>query len=188
MFCRFETSSVTQTKLTWNTKKVVPRLERLAGSAEADTADVQNQQLKEVKEALRGYEPRCIYNMDETGLYYRSAPTRTLSQKPVSGVKGDKTRLSDYFFATMMWFFQDCSCYNWKPYEASLPQEEIGMMKKKNRNVAFVLDNSAPVHDRELAYSNVKLVFLPPNTTSHYNKPLDAGFIVNFKYWYRKLQ
>ncbi|CAO0790025.1 unnamed protein product [Mucor circinelloides] len=57
-----------------------------AGSAEVDTADVQNQ-LKEVKEALRGYEPRDIYNMDEeTGLYYRSAPTRILSQKPVSGV------------------------------------------------------------------------------------------------------
>ena len=68
-----------------------------AGSAEVDTADVQNQ-LKEVKEALRGYEPRDIYNMDETGLYYRSAPTRTLSQKPVSGVKVDKTRMSVAFF------------------------------------------------------------------------------------------
>ena len=72
-----------------------------AGSAEVDTADVQNQ-LKEVKEALRGYEPRDIYNMDETGLYYRSAPTRTLSQKPVSGVKVDKTRMSVAFFATLM--------------------------------------------------------------------------------------
>ncbi|KAG1096243.1 hypothetical protein G6F42_018400 [Rhizopus arrhizus] len=64
-----------------------------AGSAEVDTADVQNQ-LKEVKEALRGYEPRDTYNVDESGLYYRSAPTRTLSQKPVSGVKVDKTRMS----------------------------------------------------------------------------------------------
>ncbi|CAO0795924.1 unnamed protein product [Mucor circinelloides] len=59
-------------------------------------------------------------------------------------------------------------------------------MKKENRNVALVLDN-APVHDRDLTYSNVKLVFLPPNTTSHY-QPLDAGIIANFKYWYRKLQ
>ncbi|EPB86198.1 hypothetical protein HMPREF1544_07010 [Mucor circinelloides 1006PhL] len=58
-----------------------------AGSAEVDTADVQNQLKEEVKEALKGYEPREIYNMDEeTGSYYRSAPTRTLSQKPVSGV------------------------------------------------------------------------------------------------------
>lgn len=59
-------------------------------------------------------------------------------------------------------------------------------MKKENRNVALVLDN-APVHDPNLTYSNVKLVFLPPNTTSHY-QPLDAGIIANFKYWYRKLQ
>lgn len=78
-----------------------------AGSAEVDTDDVQNQ-LKEVKEALRAYEPRDIYNMDETGLYYCSAPTRTtLSQKPVPGFKVDKTRMSVaffffFFFATPM--------------------------------------------------------------------------------------
>ncbi len=59
-------------------------------------------------------------------------------------------------------------------------------MKKENRNVALMLDN-APVHDRDLTYSNVKLVFLPPNTTSHY-QPLDAGIIADFKCWYRKLQ
>jgi len=53
-------------------------------------------------------------------------------------------------------------------------------MKKENRNGALVLYN-APVHDdRDLTYSNVKLVSFPPNTTSHYQL-LDAGIIANFK-------
>ncbi|KAL9537627.1 hypothetical protein PS6_011716 [Mucor atramentarius] len=46
-------------------------------------------------------------------------------------------------------------------------------MKRENRNVAALVLDNAPVHDRDLTYSNVKLVFLPPNiTTSHWMQEL----------------
>ena len=35
-----------------------------------------------------------VYNMDETGLYYRMPPDRGLASQQTSGVKGDKTRLT----------------------------------------------------------------------------------------------
>ena len=45
-------------------------------------------------EILKGYAPECIYNMDETGLYYRMPPDKGLSTKTLSGVKADKTRIT----------------------------------------------------------------------------------------------
>ena len=52
-------------------------------------------------------------------------------------------------------------------------------MAKEHRNVVLLIDN-APVYDEKLSLSNVKIVFLPPNTTAHY-QPLDAGIIAKFK-------
>ena len=60
------------------------------------------------------------------------------------------------------------------------------IMKLENRNVLLFLDN-ATVHPENLAgkYSNIKIVFLPKNTTSRL-RPSDAGIIKNFKVKYRK--
>ena len=60
-------------------------------------------------------------------------------------------------------------------------------MKFKNRNVILFLDN-APCQppDLEGKFSNIKVCFLPKNTTSRL-QPLDAGIIQNFKVKYRKL-
>ena len=57
------------------------------------------------------------------------------------------------------------------------------LMLASNRNILLLLDN-APVHP-SIELSNVKLVFLPPNTTAG-TQPLDAGIIKSFKYHYRK--
>jgi hypothetical protein len=56
-------------------------------------------------------------------------------------------------------------------------------MKSANRNILLILDN-APVHSRDKAFSNVKLLFLPRNTTS-ISQPLDQGIIRSFKQKYR---
>lgn len=48
---------------------------------------------------LKEYKPECIYNMDETGLYYRMPPDKGLATKQMSGVKQDKTRITMGFTA-----------------------------------------------------------------------------------------
>lgn len=60
-------------------------------------------------------------------------------------------------------------------------------MRNQKRHIILFLDN-AGCHPRDAqdSYSNIKLVFLPPNTTSRL-QPLDAGIIKNFKVRYRKL-
>jgi hypothetical protein len=50
---------------------------------------------------------------------------------------------------------------------------------------ALILLNNTPCHP-EMELSNVKLVFLPPNTTT-WTQPLDSGIIRNFKIKYCKM-
>lgn len=55
------------------------------------------------------------------------------------------------------------------------------------RKILLLLDN-AGCHSTDIIgkYSNIKVLFLPPNTTSKL-QPLDVGIIQNFKLHYRKL-
>jgi hypothetical protein len=47
-----------------------------------------------IQTLLKGYNPRDIYNMDETGLFYRMPPDKGLASQQTAGVKGDKTRIT----------------------------------------------------------------------------------------------
>ena len=57
-------------------------------------------------------------------------------------------------------------------------------MRKSNRNIALVLDNCT-AHPKVKGLTNIKLIFLPPNTTAR-NQPMDAGVIRCLKSHYRK--
>ena len=59
-------------------------------------------------------------------------------------------------------------------------------LSRKNRRILLFMDN-APCHPESLKdnFSNIKIVFLPKNTTSK-TQPLDAGVIANWKVTYKK--
>ena len=68
-----------------------------------------------------------------------------------------------------------------------VPTKTNKILAQQKRNVVLFLDNVSshpPEHSKK--FSDIKVIFLPKNTTSHL-QPLDAGIIKNFKVQYRKL-
>ena len=58
------------------------------------------------RELVRGYQPKDVWNMDETGLFWRAFPEKSLSEKGkrCRGEKQAKQRLTWAFF---------CKCKRW---------------------------------------------------------------------------
>ncbi|OAD76846.1 hypothetical protein PHYBLDRAFT_103563, partial [Phycomyces blakesleeanus NRRL 1555(-)] len=50
--------------------------------------------VEEIKEKLKMFERQDIFNFDETSLFYKQPPTRTISGQAVSCLKADKMRLT----------------------------------------------------------------------------------------------
>ena len=64
-----------------------------AGSATIDTPDAQ-QQIQLVRKLSKEYGPRDACNMDETGLFWKLVPDRTLTTEAGSGGKKSKDRVT----------------------------------------------------------------------------------------------
>ena len=162
---------------------------------------------------ISGYKPDDIYNMDETGLFYRALPDRTLAIKGQECIGGKKAkdRITLALCVSMTGEFErplvigraakprcfkhlclDKLPVTWKFNKKAwmtteLFNEWIGNFNKKmsaqNRKVLLMLDN-APSHPKK-DLSNVKCLFLPANTTSVL-QPLDQGIIQNVKMHYKR--
>lgn len=161
---------------------------------------------------LKDYASKDVFNADETGLYYRALPTKThaLKSDKCSGRKTSKQRITILFCVNMegekeepliIGRSKNPRCFKGAHID-KLPLQWVSnkkawmtadimttwlhkfdeKMKKQNRKVVLFLDN-ATSHSK-IALDNVKLIFLPPNTTSHC-QPLDQGVIQNFKMLYR---
>ena len=63
--------------------------------------------------------------------------------------------------------------------------DTCGQEDAKGRKIIMLCDNCA-AHTNDVKLTNVKLVLLPPNTTSLI-QPMDQGLIANFKKQYRSL-
>lgn len=194
----------------WKTRNNILS-KRLHGEADsADTAAADDWLTNRLPKLLQDYEPSQILNCDETGLYYRCLPDKTLAfkEEKCSGVKMSKERMTVMLTASMtgekfpllvIGKFGNPRCFkgvqslpieykhNKKAWMTSPLFEEYvkkldKRMKKENRKVALVLDNCTAHPDIKL--ENVSLVFLPPNVTSKC-QPLDAGIIRCLKAKYR---
>ncbi|XP_052260449.1 tigger transposable element-derived protein 4-like [Dreissena polymorpha] len=162
---------------------------------------------------LETYTADDIFNADETAIFYRALPEKTLEFKSIAchGGKASKERLSVMVCANMSGTEKlplliigkslKPRCFrsihhlpttyraNKKAWMTSHVFTEWlrtldEKMFRKRRKIAMIVDN-CPAHPDVSDLKAIRLVFLPPNTTS-ITQPMDQGVIKNLKIHYRK--
>ena len=170
------------------------------------------------REITRGWNKEDVWNMDETGSFWRGLPEKSLDErgKRFSGGKKAKQRNTWAFFVNAAGGKEDpivigksakprcfkhikdktrpCKCSYFSNNKAWMNTDIMKdilfklnrRLSRKNRRILLFMDN-APCHPESLkdSFSNIKIVFLPKNTTSK-TQPLDAGVIANWKVKYKK--
>ncbi|ESO94078.1 hypothetical protein LOTGIDRAFT_83307, partial [Lottia gigantea] len=177
--------------------------------SENKTTDIKGEE--KLNSVLADYTDENIFNIDETDLLFKLGPTYTLAS--VSSVKCSKERITVALCAnatgTMkikpfvigktrrphsfgMYFNPELYVRYRFNAKAWMTSELFAdwlisfdrQMKAKGRHVLLLCDNAAR-HNSNTKLSNVKLYFLPPNTTGSI-QPMDAGIIHAFKAYYRQ--
>lgn len=184
----------------------------ISGESKDVDVDIVNTFREKLPELIEGYDPKDIANCDETALFFRAIPRKTLHRKgdKCFGGKHSKERIT-----VLLCCFADGSfekpmvigktekprCFKniqkenlpviWRSNKkawntASIMEDWLIQLNKKmkiqNRKILLTMDN-ATCHPN-LRLSNVELLFFPPNTTSH-TQPLDSGIINAIKAKYR---
>uniref|UniRef100_A0A3Q2XZU1 HTH CENPB-type domain-containing protein n=1 Tax=Hippocampus comes TaxID=109280 RepID=A0A3Q2XZU1_HIPCM len=167
----------------------------------------------ELSGLIEGYSANNIFNCDETGLFFRTLPSRSYVSKRESAKNGKlaKDRITVLLASSMAGeklrplvigksanprcFTKDYKQQMRVTYEANRKAwmtSEIFLkwlhqlnnkMVIQNRKILLFMDNCGAHVPATL--SNMKIIFFPPNTTSHL-QPMDAGVIQNVKLQYRK--
>ena len=167
-----------------------------------------------LNDIVKEYNLDDIYNCDETGILFRSMPTKSYVEKndTAHGIKGSKERITVLLCCNMSGT-DKCKpmvigkslrprCFkNIDP--KSLPVDYQANKKAWMNSVLFTqwlndFDKKMHLQNRQVLLfldnatshphvklTNVKLKFFPPNCTSHL-QPLDQGIICNLKVHYRK--
>lgn len=183
-------------------------------SKKADETVVNDWLVETLPSLIAGFEPRNVFNADEAGLFFNLQPEKSLCLKgePCHGGKKSKERITVLFCCnadgseklklTVVGKFQKPRCFkrenhlpcvyraNKKSWmTAGLFEEFLSLLDRRmasqNRNIILFLDQCA-AHPKQVTLQNVKLVFLPANTTTHL-QPLDAGLIQNAKHHFKGL-
>ena len=163
---------------------------------------------------LKDYNAKDIFNDDETGMYWRAIPDGTLAFKSceTAGSKVAKERVTLLLACNMdgseklkpltIGKSKNPRCFknvkklpvNYVANKNAWMTSDIwtdwlkkmdNLMRCKKRPIVMLCDNCA-AHSSDVRLTNIKLVFLPPNTTSLI-QPMDQGIIANFKQHYRSL-
>ena len=161
---------------------------------------------------LSNYELKDIYNADEFGLFYKCVINKTyqLKSEKRSGGKLSKIRITGMATANAVGDkipmfvignsqkprcfknvkFLPCRYRNQKKswMDGALFEEWVRELDQKfaseGRSIALVIDK-CPAHPHIENLKSIKLLFLPPNTTSA-TQPMDQGVIRSLKSKYLK--
>uniref|UniRef100_A0A023FNB6 Putative tigger transposase n=1 Tax=Amblyomma cajennense TaxID=34607 RepID=A0A023FNB6_AMBCJ len=183
-------------------------------AAHADKEGAEEWQNGLLQQELTSYAAEDVFNLDESALFYRLLPNRTLAFKGehCTGGKLSKERVSVAFAVNMtgsqklpllvIGRYANPRCFkggrlpsgviyrsNQKAWmTAKLFEEYIRLLDRRfmaeKRKILLVLDN-ASCHSELKNLGAIKLFFLPPNTTA-LAQPLDQGIIRSAKHHYRK--
>lgn len=178
-----------------------------ASSAPLEDLDAMREKLRQT---LKNFAPENIFNCDETGLFWKMKPSRTISNGPISGTKQSKDRITVLVTCNATGSEKLCPLFIHK-YENPRALKNISKknlpvdyywnqkswmqvsiwndylkkldcrMRRQNRNIILLVDN-APTHALydTTHLTNITIEHLPPNTTAHL-QPCDQGIINSFK-------
>ncbi|GBO22848.1 Tigger transposable element-derived protein 4 [Araneus ventricosus] len=207
-FLKTETSEIDEVLMKWFRSARAKNIP-ICGEEKSVNPNEVTDWIGKLKSLLKGYDDRDIFNADETGLFYRVLPDKTLCFKDekCSSGKISKERLTILLCCNMLGDFETPvvigkakkpRCFknidvrklsvSWKSNKKAWMTTEImrdwiveldNKMKKQKRKIILFMDN-ATSHPDDLKLKNINLVFLPPNTTSML-QPLDQGIIHSFK-------
>ncbi|KAI9317889.1 hypothetical protein BX666DRAFT_2026298 [Dichotomocladium elegans] len=173
-----------------------------ASAIDISCDDIQ-QAIAEIKAKIAEYPPERVYNIDETGLYWRNPPRRTISSKPVAGTVVNKQRFTVVFACNadgshklppplldttinqvIQLFTENQAWMTRAIFRKILTKLDIMLGRKHNgKKILLLMDNATSHVKLDVEFKHIVLCMLPPNTTSHF-QPLDAGIIncVKVKY------
>lgn len=180
-----------------------------SGQVSSDTVDNYKSKLPDL---IKAYHPKDIFNADELGLFFRQIPAKTYTIKGTacSAQKTSKVRVTVFVGANMdgseklkllvigkskkprcfkniknlpvLYESNEKSWMTANIFRNTLTELNQRMIKE-NRNILLFIDNCS-AHPK-LSFTNIKLLFFPPNTTSVL-QPMDQGVIRSFKSFYRR--
>ncbi|CAM4833635.1 unnamed protein product [Rotaria magnacalcarata] len=183
-------------------------------SASVDDSAVE-EWVQRLSTKLDGFNENDVFNADETGLFYRATPDRSLvlSKEECKGGKKSKERLTVFLCSYLT------GTEKLKPVVIGSSQRPrclknittsklpvtwlsnrtawmtcnlftdwlilINSQMEKKNRKILLFIDNAPCYIINHDLSNFKIVFVPPNTTSKC-QPLDQGVIHSFKCYYRQ--